>query len=216
MLWSAGEAPAHRVTAAYRATKRAMDALGAALLLLVVSPALLAVAVAVKLSSPGPVIYRQQRLGRGGSHFTMLKFRTMVADADQRLHHNGLYERYVDSGYKLHPTEDCRHTPIGSFLRRTSLDELPQLWNVLRGQMSLVGPRPVVPKEIALYGNLAHSYLAVRPGLTGLWQVSGRSAIGYPERCHIDLRYFEQRSIVTDVTILARTPWVVVRGIGAH
>ena len=196
--------------------KRAVDVVGAAALLLALSLPMLVVAIAVRLTSDGPVLFRQARLGRGGRPFTILKFRTMVADAEHSLHREDRYRLYVDNGYKLHPDDDDRHTPIGSFLRRASLDELPQLWNVLRGQMSLVGPRPIVPEEIAEYGPLAFCYLAVTPGMTGLWQVSGRSSVAYPERCDLDLEYYESQSIRADLRILLRTPMAALKGIGAH
>jgi lipopolysaccharide/colanic/teichoic acid biosynthesis glycosyltransferase len=139
----------------------------------------------------------------------------MCVDAHARLVELGLYETYVATGYKLQVHEECRVTPVGRFLRRTSLDELPQLLNVVRGDMSLVGPRPVVPEELACYGDLVHCYVGVRPGITGLWQVSGRSHVRFPERATIDRRYYEQRSLRLDLAILLRTPVAVLRGEGA-
>ena len=127
-----------------------------------------------------------------------------------------VYKRQVEAGFKLPSDEDCRITRFGRFLRRASLDELPQFLSVLRGDMSLVGPRPIVPEELACYGKLAPCYLGVRPGITGLWQVSGRSTIVFPERADIDAEYYARRSMGTDLVILARTPIVVLRATGAH
>jgi lipopolysaccharide/colanic/teichoic acid biosynthesis glycosyltransferase len=174
------------------------------------------VALAVRITSPGPILFRQQRLGRSGRKIPVLKFRTMVVDAEERLRSQGLWDHYVECGYKLPADEDCRITPVGRFLRKTSLDELPQLFNVLRGDMSLVGPRPIVPDELRCYGALAHCYLSVRPGITGLWQITGRSTIGFPERAQIDDEYYRRRSLAADLRILARTPAVVLRCTGAY
>ena len=200
----------------YRLVKAFFDRFDAALLLLVASPLLLAAMIAVRVTSEGPVFFRQERLGQGGNRFTMLKLRTMVRDAEEQLRRRGLYERYVEAGYKLPPSEDCRLTRIGRFLRRTSLDELPQLINVLRGDMSLVGPRPIVPPELCCYGDRANCYLEVRPGLTGLWQITGRSTVTFPERGDIDAEYHARRSLRFDLLILLRTPTVVLRGTGAY
>ncbi len=203
------------VSAGYRGVKRAIDVAGAVGLLVVSSPVLLVVAALVKATSRGPVLFRQDRISRHGRTFRVFKFRSMVADAHDLLQ-DELYDHYVESGFKLPPGADQRVTRLGRFLRATSLDEFPQLWNVLRGDMSLVGPRPIVPEDLSQYGSLRHCYLEVTPGLTGLWQVTGRSTITYPERCLIDRDYYEQRSLAFDLSILARTPWVVVRRVGAH
>jgi exopolysaccharide production protein ExoY len=202
--------------ALYEALKAAADRVLAAVALLVMVPVLLAVAVAVKLSSPGPVLFRQTRVGRGSSQLKVLKFRTMVPNAEALLHEHGLWDRYVANGFKLPAAEDPRITRVGRFLRKTSLDELPQFVNVLKGEMSFVGPRPVVPTELDQYGSLAHCYLRVRPGITGLWQVTGRSTIGFPERADLDAEYYRTRSLATDLRILARTPLVVLRCTGAY
>lgn len=200
----------------YSITKAALDRTIAAVTLVMLFPVLVAVAIAVKVSSPGPVLFRQQRIGKGGRLIGVCKFRTMVVDAEDRLRRDGLWERYVEEGYKLPAREDHRITSIGRFLRRASLDELPQLLNVVIGDMSLVGPRPIVPEELACYGSHAHCYLGVTPGLTGLWQVSGRSSIGFPERAEIDARYHAERSLGLDLRILVRTPLVVARCAGAY
>jgi exopolysaccharide production protein ExoY len=184
--------------------------------LLVTLPVWIVVALLVRTTSPGPVFFRQPRVGRNGRSFTVLKFRSMCSDAEARLKDLGLYDTYVATGYKLPVADECRVTRVGRVLRKTSLDELPQLINVLRGEMSLVGPRPVVPAELDSYGELAHCYLSVEPGITGLWQVSGRSHIRFPERAHLDRDYFHGRSLRMDLAILARTPRAVIRGDGAY
>ena len=170
--------------------KRTLDVLvsGAAIALL--APIGLAITLAIRIDSPGPAIFRQKRLGLGGRPFRLWKYRSMRVDAEDTLRADPfLYRRYVENDYKLSPEEDPRVTRVGGFLRRTSLDELPQLFNVLLGDMSLVGPRPVVPDEILHYGADARVFLAVKPGLTGHWQVSGRSDVAYPERAQLDIDY---------------------------
>ena len=200
----------------YCRAKRTLDVLFSLVVLLLTLPVWIVVAVLVRATSPGPVLFRQPRVGRNGRSFTVLKFRSMCSDAEARLKDLGLYETYVAKGYKLPVAAECRVTRIGRVLRKTSLDELPQLLNVLRGDMSLVGPRPVVPAELDSYGELAHCYLSVVPGITGLWQVSGRSHIQFPERAHLDRDYFHGRSLRMDLAILARTPGAVIRGDGAY
>ena len=196
--------------------KRAMDlALGGALLVLT-SPAWLALAIAIKATTPGPILFRQQRIGLNGVPFTMLKFRSMQHGAPEHVH-----ERFVASMISALPAiapprsihklqNDLRITRVGRWMRRMSLDELPQLINVLRGEMSLVGPRPPLAYEVAKYEPWQHERLAVRPGITGLWQVSGRNHLTYFEMCEIDVRYVRGWSFSTDLRILLRTPWAVV------
>jgi lipopolysaccharide/colanic/teichoic acid biosynthesis glycosyltransferase len=200
----------------YRLTKRTFDVVVSTLALIIGLPVFLMVAILVRTTSRGPVLFRQSRVGRGGRPFTVLKFRSMYSDAEARLREEGLYATYVATGYKLSVTHDFRVTRVGRLIRKTSLDELPQLINVLLGHMSLVGPRPVVPAELDSYGELAHCYLGVRPGITGMWQVNGRSDVRFPERAHLDREYFRQRSLRLDLAILARTPRAVVRGHGAY
>lgn len=210
-------------------TKRVMDICGSLLLLIVGSPLLLIVAISVKISSAGPILYRQRRVGQHGCLFTFLKFRSMYVGSDFTVHRNyvtkfiaGQAERYsVDGGgdasgvYKL--TKDSRITPIGAFLRRTSLDELPQLFNVLKGDMSLVGPRPAIPYEVAAYRTWhRRRLLEVKPGITGLWQVNGRSRVGFDEMVRLDLRYAREWSPLLDLKIMLRTPHAVIQGAGAH
>jgi Undecaprenyl-phosphate galactose phosphotransferase WbaP len=174
-------------------------------------------AILIKLSSAGPVFYGQRRCGLAGEPFTAWKFRSMVANANQVLEQHlasdpGLREEWRRS-HKLR--SDPRITRLGLILRRTSLDELPQLWNVLCGQMSLVGPRPIVTEEIPRYGDGIGLYKKVRPGLTGLWQVSGRNNVSYEQRVNFDLYYVRNWSLWLDVYVLARTVKVVLLGDGA-
>lgn len=198
-----------------RALKRGSDILGAATLLLMLSPLLLVLAVVVRLDG-GPVLYRHVRVGLGGRPFGCLKFRTMVTAADRllatHLANDAAAAREWSERRKL--AVDPRITRAGRLLRATSLDELPQLLNVLRGEMSLVGPRPVVPEELQQhYGVLGGSaYLATRPGITGLWQISGRSDTTYRQRVALDMRYVTEWSLLLDLTILLRTvPAVLAR-----
>ncbi len=185
---------------------------------LLVLPLILLIALLVKLDSHGSVFYSQQRIGQNGETFKAWKFRTMVQNADAVL--KDYLERHPEQqaawerDHKL--KRDPRVTPIGRFLRRTSLDELPQLWNILRGEMSLVGPRPIVDEEIPRYGDKFSLYTKVIPGLTGLWQVSGRNNITYEERVSLDAYYVRNWSVWLDVYILLRTVWVVLTGEGAY
>ena len=199
-----------------RMLRRALDLVGATILLVVLAPLMAFVAFLVRWTSGRPVIHVQQRVGRGGRLFPLYKFRSMVPDAESRLRASEAdYARYVASNFKVPVEEDDRITPLGHFLRRTSLDELPQLWNVLRGDMSLVGPRAIVPDELAEYAGYSGMLLRVKPGLTGLWQVSGRSRIGYPERARLDLAYVQGRSVGDDLALLLRTLPAVIRQRGA-
>lgn len=200
----------------YLFAKRLLDIVLSLVALTVTLPLWLVVAVLVRCTSYGPVLFRQPRVGRGGRAFTVLKFRSMCSDAEARLQDPELYDTYVATGYKLPVAHEFRVTRVGRFLRRSSLDELPQFLNVLRGDMSLVGPRPVVPPELGSYGDLVDCYLGVRPGITGIWQVSGRSHIQFPKRAHLDRDYFHACSLRLDLAILARTPLAVLRGDGAY
>jgi len=205
--------------AAARWGKRCFDAVVAAFLIALLAPLFLGVALAVKLHDGGPVLFRQTRLGRGGRHFRIAKFRTMVVDAEARLLVDPeLLARYVRNDFKLDLAEDVRVNRLGRFLRASSLDELPQLLNVLRGDMSLVGPRPIVLPELAEYHarGAAAAYLSGRPGVTGLWQVSGRNRLGYDDRIQLDLMYVTSPSLATDVRILLRTPSAVLRRDGVR
>jgi lipopolysaccharide/colanic/teichoic acid biosynthesis glycosyltransferase len=197
--------------------KRAIDLVLGTLAFIVAVPIGCVIALIIKLDSPGPVFFRQDRVGRGGKHFTVFKFRTMEAGASERLAHDpSLAAIYETNHFKVPSAVDRRVTRVGRFLRRSSLDELPQLINVLRGEMSLVGPRPVVPDETLKYGPLVPAYLAVRPGITGEWQVRGRSEIGYPTRAVIDFIYVHKWGLIHDVMILLRTVLVVISRRGAY
>jgi lipopolysaccharide/colanic/teichoic acid biosynthesis glycosyltransferase len=207
--------------------KRGIDILGSGLLLLVLSPLLAAIALAVKLTSKGSVVFEQERLGQFGTKFKCLKFRTMYTNNDPKIHREYVH-RFIagetknekDNGtepiiYKI--TDDPRVTPIGKFLRKTSFDEFPQFWNVLRGEMSLVGPRPPVPYEFEVY-DFWHRrrVLEVKPGVTGLWQVNGRSRTCFDDMVRLDLRYSQTWSLWLDLKILLATPLAVLAGDGAH
>lgn len=160
---------------------------------------------------PGPVFFRQVRVGAGGELFSMLKFRSMRADAEALLRaHEGLHDRYVANGHKLRREDDPRITAVGRVLRKFSLDEFPQFVNVLRGDMALVGPRPVLPSEMPIYGGQVDAYLLARPGITGAWQVSGRSHLSYTDRVSLDGDYFDGWSHARDLAILVRTPLAVL------
>ena len=190
-----------------RSLKRTGDVLFSLAVLGIGSPLFLLLVGLVKLSSPGPVFYVQKRVGRGYRRFGCIKFRTMRPDADavlaQVLERSPSMREEFERDFKLR--DDPRITPIGRFLRRSSLDELPQFLNVLRGEMSVVGPRPIVAKEIERYGEYMDEVLSVRPGLTGLWQVSGRNNLSYPKRVRLDLAYARGRSVLLDLAIILRT-----------
>lgn len=194
--------------------KRVLDVVGAFVLLLVLSPVLAVLALAVGMTSRGPVIFRQERIGMHGRPFTVLKFRTMRVGAEAEKPLLRRRHRAVGPLFKL--VDDPRVTRVGRHLRRHSLDELPQLVNVLRGEMSLVGPRPALPEEVAGYAEGVRRRLDVRPGLTGLWQVSGRSDLDWEQSVGLDLRYVEQASMFMDLRILVLTVPAVLFGRGAY
>jgi len=193
--------------------KRAIDAVGAALLLALLVPVLAAAAIAIRVTSPGPILFRQQRCGLHGRRFTMLKLRTMVADAEECRSELERLNEMDGPVFKIR--NDPRITPIGRLLRRHSLDEIPQLWNVWRGDMSLVGPRPPIPDEVDQYQMLQRRRLSMRPGLTCLWQVAGRNQIGFEDWVRLDLEYIDNWSLALDCQILLRTLPAVLRGTGA-
>jgi exopolysaccharide production protein ExoY len=207
-----------RLTGLEAAIKRAFDFVISTMLLAIAAPVMAVAATLVKLSSPGPVFFRQERVGKDGRRILIYKFRTMRQNAEQILEANPeLYRKYLESNFKLPKGEDPRITLMGRILRELSLDEIPQLFNVLKGEMSLVGPRPVVPAEIEKYGEYAPLLLSVQPGLTGQWQVSGRSDIAdYTRRVRLDMEYIRDQSIATDLQILFRTVPVVLSRQGAH
>ncbi len=208
---------------AYAPIKRTLDIVGSGTLLLILLPLLAVIAALVKLTSRGPVLFEQERVGRGLKRFKMLKFRTMRSGADSAIHQQYM-TWYINSssgttGSQPHVfkmTADPRITPIGRLLRKTSLDELPQLWNVVRGDMSLVGPRPPLPYEVAQYKPWhCRRVVEATPGITGLWQVSGRSRTTFDDMVRLDLRYARSCSLWTDLRILLATPRAVVSGNGA-
>jgi len=199
---------------ARRVIKGAFDRVAAAILVFLLLPALITIALAIRLTSRGPALFRQERIGRHGRNFTMFKFRTMVVDAEERL--NELVALNEGSGLLFKIRRDPRVTSVGRWLRRLSLDELPQLFNVLTGDMSLVGPRPPLASEVSGYEDEVYRRLLVKPGLTGLWQVSGRSDIAWAEAVRLDLFYVENWSLTLDLAILWRTLNAVVRARGAY
>ena len=194
--------------------KRTMDIVGSSLGLVLSSPLLLGAAIAVRVSSPGPVIFKQKRVGKNGREFYMYKFRSMYQDAEQRLEELRAQNEVDGPVFKM--AHDPRITPAGKWLRRTSIDELPQLFNILRGDMSIVGPRPPLPAEVAQYSDWDWGRLAVRPGLTCYWQISGRSNLSFEEWMRLDLQYIEEQGFLTDMRIIFRTVGVVLRGEGAY
>jgi lipopolysaccharide/colanic/teichoic acid biosynthesis glycosyltransferase len=183
-------------------------------LLVLAMPLLALIAAAVKCSSPGPVFFRRQVIGKGGRIFGALKFRTMVQDADQVLSEDASLRQAFEVSYKLQ--SDPRVTRVGRLLRKYSLDELPQLANVVRGEMALVGPRMISPDELPRYGALGERLLSVKPGLTGLWQVSGRQTLSFARRLELDMYYVEHQSLRLDLAILLRTPLTVLKAEGAY
>ena len=182
--------------------------------LVLISPLLLMLAVIVKLDSPGPVLYRRRVMGRGGTQFDAFKFRTMLVNGDEVLAAHPELRAEWEREQKL--KDDPRITRSGQWMRKLSLDELPQLFNVLRGQMSLVGPRMIAPVELARYGNDAMELLTVKPGITGLWQVSGRSDLGYADRARLDMEYVRTRSFWLDLKLLLLTLPTVIMKKGAY
>ncbi len=212
---AAGERPWQSIA------RRGIDLVLAAAVVLLLSPLLLALAIAIRLDSRGPALFRQRRVGHGQREFTVFKFRSMRSDADPGGHRDyvtALIKGKQASGgrenlYKL--AVDDRITPVGRWIRRWSLDELPQLFNVIAGDMSLVGPRPAIPYEVAEYPSWYLDRFAVKPGMTGLWQVSGRNERTYEEMVRLDIEYAERRSLLLDLSILARTPLTVLARKGA-
>jgi exopolysaccharide biosynthesis polyprenyl glycosylphosphotransferase len=199
-----------------RFSKRAFDVMSSSLLILVLMPVFAAAAIGVRLSTPGAVLFRQDRVGLNGEHFKMLKFRSMVVDAESQLISLQDAAREEGNTVMFKMKNDPRVTPIGGFLRRFSLDELPQLFNVLGGSMSLVGPRPPLDREVAIYENHVHRRFLVKPGITGLWQVSGRSNLSWEDTVRLDLYYVENWSITGDLMILWRTARAVLARDGAY
>ncbi|WP_201006189.1 sugar transferase [Paenibacillus glycanilyticus] len=188
----------------YLMVKRGFDLIAASLGLILLSPIFLLVALLIKLESPqGSVFFYQTRVGRNGQPFKMFKFRSMVTNAEAML--DSLLSQNEIQGAMFKMKEDPRITKVGKFIRKTSIDELPQLWNVIRGDMSLVGPRPALPREVSEYTNYDKLRLKVQPGCTGLWQVSGRNELSFKEMVELDLRYIEDRGFLLDLKLILRT-----------
>lgn len=203
-----------RAVRSLRWFKRTTDIVGSALFLLLLGPVLLAAAIAVKLEDGGPILFRQRRIGLHGREFDCLKLRSMCVDAEARLAE--LQARNEGAGVLFKMEHDPRITRVGRFIRRYSIDELPQLWNALRGDMSLIGPRPALPSEVARYDDDTRRRLQVRPGLTGLWQVSGRSRLTWEDTVRLDLYYVDNWSVAQDMIIMIRTAKAVVGSNGAY
>jgi exopolysaccharide biosynthesis polyprenyl glycosylphosphotransferase len=203
-----------RITGMDALMKAVLDYVGAALLLVLLSPLFLFIALSIRLDSPGPIIHRRRVVGLNGRVFDAYKFRTMIVDADTYLENHPELKREWEETGKIR--NDPRVTRVGKWLRRTSLDELPQLVNVLKGQMSLVGPRMITPAELARFGRWQHNLLTVKPGLTGLWQVSGRADLSYEERVRLDMYYIRNYTIWLDLRLLLHTVRVVLQGKGAY
>ncbi|WP_454870770.1 sugar transferase [Priestia megaterium] len=202
----------------YLCLKRIGDILGASIALLITCPVFLLISLLYLFGdNKGPVFFSQKRIGRQGKVFKMYKFRSMIVNAEEVLKKDQfLYKKYIENSYKLEPNEDPRITKIGKLLRITSLDELPQLINVLRGDMSLVGPRPVIKEELKEYQHRLKDFLSVKPGVTGYWQICGRSEVGYPERAKIEFYYIDHQSFKLDGLILFKTVWLVLKRKGAY
>jgi exopolysaccharide production protein ExoY len=202
----------------YAITKRAMDIIGAIIGLVLTSPLFLIISIFYLFGdSKGPIFFKQVRVGKSGKRFYIYKFRSMIVNAEEKLKADKeLYEKYLRNNYKLEPHEDPRITNLGRFLRKTSLDEIPQLINVLKGEMSLVGPRPVVVEELKEYGNRVNEFLSVKPGITGYWAVSGRSSVNYPERVDLELFYVYNQSLLFDLQIIIKTVITVLLRKGAY
>ena len=194
--------------------KRAFDIIASSIMLILISPVLLVTALAIKFTSKGPVIYKQQRIGKNGKFFMMLKFRSMVENADSQLEQLEKYNEIEGLAFKM--KNDPRVTKVGRFIRKYSIDELPQLINVIKGDMSLVGPRPPLPYEVEKYGDWEWRRLEVLPGITGLWQVSGRSDLSFQQWVNLDIYYIENWSLGLDLKILLKTIPVVIKGEGAY
>jgi undecaprenyl-phosphate galactose phosphotransferase len=209
----------HSIKIKHIPVKRVFDVLFSSGVLILGAPIFLLVALLILCTSRGKVVFSHERIGRGGKPFRCYKFRTMYADSEIRLkeilENDPQAKKEWETRFKLQ--NDPRVTPVGKFLRKTSLDELPQFWNVLKGDLSIVGPRPVVMKEVHTYlGPKAHKILSIRPGITGLWQVSGRSDTSYETRVHLDEQYVEKRSFMLDLRLIAKTIPAMISSRGAY
>jgi lipopolysaccharide/colanic/teichoic acid biosynthesis glycosyltransferase len=198
----------------YRVWKRGFDLAFSLVMLTILLPLFLVLALLVKLTSKGPVFYASIRIGRCGKPFRFLKFRTMYQDADKRL--DDLMAKNEKDGPIFKMKMDPRTTPLGRFMRKYSLDEIPQLLHVVRGEMSMVGPRPPVPREVEQYDEFARERLTIKPGMTCYWQIQGRSNLSFEEWMELDHKYMQEMSFWTDVKILVQTPLAVIKGEGAY
>jgi exopolysaccharide biosynthesis polyprenyl glycosylphosphotransferase len=198
----------------YRFAKRVFDVLMSAVALVVLLPVILVIAIIVRLTSPGPVFYRSVRVGLGGREFYFLKFRSMYVDAEERLQE--LLRHNEKDGPIFKMKDDPRITPVGRLLRKFSLDELPQFLHVLTGEMSMVGPRPPIPREVACYDERARKRLTVKPGITCYWQIMGRSQLSFEEWVTLDLKYIEDMNFWVDLLLLVKTPYAVFFAHGAY
>lgn len=199
----------------YLISKRIMDIIGASLGLIILIPLFLFIAICIKIEDPkGKVFFRQTRVGKESKEFQMYKFRSMVTNAEDLL--DSLIHRNETTGAMFKIKDDPRVTKIGRFIRKTSIDELPQLWNVIKGDMSLVGPRPPLPEEVKKYTDYERQRLLVKSGCTGLWQVSGRSNVGFEEMVELDLKYIKNRSFNYDMKLIIKTIFVVFKGTGSY
>ncbi|MGN7228732.1 sugar transferase [Priestia megaterium] len=198
--------------------KRTIDIVGASAGLILTLPIFILISILYLFGeNKGPVFFGQNRIGKNGKGFKMYKFRSMIVNAEQVLKNDKkLYAKYLENSYKLEPEEDPRITKIGRFLRKTSLDELPQLINVLKGDMSLVGPRPVIEEELKEYNERLSEFLTVKPGVTGYWQICGRSDVGYPERADLEFYYIDHQGVKLDTKIILNTVLLVITRKGAY
>lgn len=193
----------HNVTGSYIVLKRVLDIIFSLLCIVLAFPVMIITAAAIKIDSPGPVLFTQYRCGFGGKVFKMYKFRSMIADAEKAK--SALLDKNETSGSMFKIKADPRVTRVGRIIRKTSIDELPQLINVLKGEMSMVGPRPPIVDEVEDYDRWHNLRMSVKPGMTGLWQISGRSDVGFEEMVRLDLKYIRERSLLYDMRILIRT-----------
>lgn len=215
IYWTTSTINAASKSGTYEIVKRAIDIMLAGIALLLLIPIFIPLAIVIKLDSAGPVLFGQARIGKSGKPFKCWKFRSMVSDAEQKKRSLSKCNEVID-GPTFKIRKDPRITNIGSWIRKASVDELPQLWNVFIGDMTLVGPRPPVPQEVAQYTALERRRLAVVPGITCLWQVSGRSELPFKEQVRLDIRYIETRNLRQDFWILLRTIPAVISGRGAY
>ncbi|AFV05149.1 sugar transferase [Dehalobacter sp. CF] len=197
--------------------KRTFDILFSIFALIITSPFTILISLVILITDGRPVTFKQKRIGRDGECFDIIKFRSMCKNAEEVLQRDPkILKKYVENDYKLPEGEDPRVTKFGSFLRKSSLDELPQFMNVLKGDMSVVGPRPIVPVELEEYADKKSLFLSMKPGVTGVWQVSGRSNIAYPERAYLELSYLDKKSFLFDVIVIFKTIFKVLKRSGAY